>query len=85
MVLAAERRSMDRLDAARGCASMGLLGVPSVIGNVVVWLASDAASYVTGEIITGDRPGHDAQLHRARSTKQVPFHSNVACFFFNSG
>ena len=44
MVMATEWRSIERSDAARGCASMGLLGVPSEIEHVVVWLASDAAS-----------------------------------------
>ncbi len=33
---------------------MKRLGEPSEIADVVAWLASDAASYVTGEIVTAD-------------------------------
>ena len=33
---------------------MGRLGLPSEIADVVAWLASDAASYVTGEIVVVD-------------------------------
>jgi NAD(P)-dependent dehydrogenase (short-subunit alcohol dehydrogenase family) len=30
------------------------LGLPEEVADVVAWLASDAASYVTGEIVTVD-------------------------------
>jgi len=33
---------------------MRRLGEPSEVADVVAWLASDAASYVTGEIVTVD-------------------------------
>jgi NAD(P)-dependent dehydrogenase (short-subunit alcohol dehydrogenase family) len=33
---------------------MRRLGLPSEIADVVAWLASDASSYITGEIITAD-------------------------------
>ena len=33
---------------------MKRLGEPAEVADVVAWLASDAASYVTGEIVTGD-------------------------------
>ena len=33
---------------------MKRLGEPSEIADVVAWLVSDAASYVTGEIVTVD-------------------------------
>jgi NAD(P)-dependent dehydrogenase (short-subunit alcohol dehydrogenase family) len=33
---------------------MKRLGEPSEVADVVAWLASDAASYVTGEIVVVD-------------------------------
>jgi NAD(P)-dependent dehydrogenase (short-subunit alcohol dehydrogenase family) len=43
----AKRRIMSRTPMKR-------LGEPSEVADVVAWLASDAASYVTGEIVTVD-------------------------------
>jgi NAD(P)-dependent dehydrogenase (short-subunit alcohol dehydrogenase family) len=37
-----------------GRTPMKRLGEPAEIADVVCWLASDAASYVTGEIVTAD-------------------------------
>jgi NAD(P)-dependent dehydrogenase (short-subunit alcohol dehydrogenase family) len=37
-----------------GRTPMKRLGEPAEVADVVAWLASDAASYVTGEIVTVD-------------------------------
>lgn len=47
----------NRIDAeelARASAPMGRAGRPEEVGRTIVWLASDAASYVTGTGITVD-------------------------------
>jgi 3-oxoacyl-[acyl-carrier protein] reductase len=41
-------------DAALGKIPLGRLGTPEDVGNIVAFLASDAASYVTGQTITVD-------------------------------
>jgi NAD(P)-dependent dehydrogenase (short-subunit alcohol dehydrogenase family) len=44
---AAQAKIMSRTPMRR-------LGLPAEIADVVAWLASDAASYITGEIVTVD-------------------------------
>lgn len=44
-------RSSDRLKARLSSISMGRPGDPDEIGNVVAFLASDAASYMTGSVV----------------------------------
>ena len=44
----------DLKEAALGKIPLGRLGTPGDIGNMVAFLASDAASYVTGQTITVD-------------------------------
>ncbi len=44
----------DIRDAAVGKIPLGRLGTPEDVGNIVAFLASDAASYVTGQSITVD-------------------------------
>jgi len=46
--------SEDAKKKILGRTPMKRLGEPSEIADVVAWLASDAASYVTGEIVTVD-------------------------------
>ncbi|WP_298213211.1 SDR family oxidoreductase [Acidovorax sp.] len=46
--------SDDAKNKILGRTPMKRLGEPSEIADVVAWLASDAASYVTGEIVTVD-------------------------------
>ena len=46
--------SEDAKNKIMGRTPMKRLGEPSEIADVVAWLASDAASYVTGEIVTVD-------------------------------
>ena len=44
----------DLRDAALGKIPLGRLGTPEDVGNIVAFLASNAASYVTGQTITVD-------------------------------
>lgn len=44
----------DMREAALGKIPLGRLGTPEDVGNIVAFLASDAASYVTGQTITVD-------------------------------
>lgn len=46
--------SEDLKDAALGKIPLGRLGTPEDIGSMVAFLASDAASYITGQTITVD-------------------------------
>ena len=54
----AKKRIMSRTPMKR-------LGEPWEIADTVAYLASDAASYITGEIVVVGWRAHDAQLHRA--------------------
>ena len=49
----AARGVLDRAELARRT-PMGRLGTPEEIGEAAVFLASDAASFVTGEVFTVD-------------------------------
>ncbi len=46
--------SGETRDAALGKIPLGRLGTPEDVGNIVAFLASEAASYVTGQTITVD-------------------------------
>jgi 3-oxoacyl-[acyl-carrier protein] reductase len=46
--------SGDLRDAAVGKIPLGRLGTPEDVGNIVAFLASDAASYITGQTVTVD-------------------------------
>jgi 3-oxoacyl-[acyl-carrier protein] reductase len=46
--------SGDLRDAAVGKIPLGRLGTPEDVGNLVAFLASDAASYITGQTVTVD-------------------------------
>jgi NAD(P)-dependent dehydrogenase (short-subunit alcohol dehydrogenase family) len=54
LALAAVLTSDDARQRILSRTPMKRLGEPSEIADVVAWLASDAASYVTGEIVTVD-------------------------------
>jgi NAD(P)-dependent dehydrogenase (short-subunit alcohol dehydrogenase family) len=45
----------DALKAMEKSIPMGRVGRPEEIANAVLWLCSDAASYVTGQSISVDR------------------------------
>jgi NAD(P)-dependent dehydrogenase (short-subunit alcohol dehydrogenase family) len=44
----------EKRDWMRARIPMGRLGTPAEVADVVVWLCSDHASYVTGATITAD-------------------------------
>jgi 3-oxoacyl-[acyl-carrier protein] reductase len=46
--------SQERTQALRGSIKLGRFGEPCEVANVIVFLASDLASYVTGQVIGVD-------------------------------
>ena len=50
---------------------VGYLGTPEDIGNIVAWLASDDARYITGQVIHAD----------GGSTAHLPTYADARRFF----
>ena len=54
MLLAHMAKSPEIAKAMRNSTARGVMGTPEEIGEAVVWLCSDAASFVTGHTMTVD-------------------------------
>jgi glucose 1-dehydrogenase len=54
MAAAMERRGVDPAEHAATLSPMGRFARPEEIAEAIVWLCSDAASFVTGEVLTVD-------------------------------
>ena len=49
--IAGKKGGQKRIDAIRPTIPLGRVGVPDDVGAAVIWLMSDEASFITGELL----------------------------------